>query len=172
MPQKQPKPNQKRNQPKKSQPKTQPPKTVSITSSKLYWATLTAFMVVFGALYGYQMKISILGIGMLIASVIAIIGLAYYVKFHPSTIDNRSRVAFVLLGALLVGFAVWAGIVLILGALGAWSSLVGPVGVYFFAITSLIMCMTLGAVMGDLVGKKKETLSAFFRQKFKRIFLL
>jgi len=172
MPKNQPKPNQKRNQPKKNKPKTQPPKTVSITSSKLYWITLTVVMVVLGAFEGYQMKISLSGIGMLLASVIAIIGLAYYIKFYPSTLDNRNRAAFVFLGALLIGFATWAGVVLLLGALGEWSPLVGPVGVYFFAITSLIVCMTLGAATGDLIGKKRETLDAFFRQKFKRLFLL
>ncbi len=48
-----------KNQPKKVKPKNKnqmPPKRVSITSSKTYWITLTAMMVVFGSAYGYMMK--------------------------------------------------------------------------------------------------------------------
>ena len=89
------------------------PKPVSITSSKTYWLALTLMMVVFGSVYGYMMKVVLAGIGLLLASVLFIIGFAYYLRFKPSLLKNSDRATFLFIGACILGFGIWAAVILL-----------------------------------------------------------
>jgi len=142
------------------------PKPVSITSSKTYWLALTLMMIVFGSVYGYIMKVAIAGIGLLLASVLFIIGFAYYLRFKPSLLKNSERATFLFIGACILGFGIWAAVILLSQLTGLWTTLAGSVGDYFFAITTLIICLTSGAFIGDLIGLNKEKISLFFHDKF------
>jgi len=144
------------------------PKPVSITSSKAYWITLTLAMVVFGSVYGYIMKVAVAAIGLLLASVLFIIGLAFYLKFKPSTLKNSSRATFIFGGASIIGFLIWAAVVLLLDATGIWVEIAASIGDNFFAITSLIICLISGAILGDLIGNNKEKISLFLESKFSK----
>ncbi len=160
-----------KNQPKKVKPKNKnqmPPKRVSITSSKTYWITLTAMMVVFGSAYGYIMKASVAAIGLLLATVLVLIGFAFYLKFKPSTLSKSSRATFLFGGACLAGFLIWAAVALVLAATGFWVQIASLMSDNFFAITVMIICLTSGAFIGDLIGNNKEKISFFFYDKFNK----
>jgi FtsH-binding integral membrane protein len=151
--------------PPKSKRKAQP-QPVSITSSKTYWITLTAVMLVFGSVYGYMMKVAVAAIVLLLACVLFMIGFAYYLKFKPSTLKNNSRATFIFVGASVVGFCIWVAIVLLLSAVGFWPQIAISMGERFFATASLVICLITGGFIGDLVGNNKERISMFLRDRF------
>jgi cation transport ATPase len=155
-------------------PKTQPkkqlktkakqkvqPKPVSITSRKSYWIALTLTMVVFGIFSGYTNKMAAGAIGLLIGSVLTLIGFAFYLNFYPSTLKVTQRALYLFVGASIIGFSIWAVIVLLLNATSLMPHIVTDVGNSFFAITTLIICLISGAFIGDLIGKNKERLFSF-----------
>jgi cation transport ATPase len=155
-------------------PKTQPkkqlktkakqkvqPKPVSITSRKSYWIALTLTMVVFGIFSGYTNRMAVGAIGLLIGSVLTLIGFAFYLNFYPSTLKATQRALYLFVGASIIGFSIWAVIVLLLNATSLMPHIVTDVGNSFFAITTLIICLISGAFIGDLIGKNKERLFSF-----------
>jgi cation transport ATPase len=157
--------------PKKTKPKMKSkvqPKPVSITSSKTYWITLTLVMVVFGSVYGYIMKVAVAAIGLLLATVLVLIGFAFYLKFKQSTQNNRSRATFIFSGASIIGFLIWVAVVLVLVATGSWVQIEASIGDNFFAVTSMIISLTSGAIIGDILCENKEKISFFLRSKFSR----
>ena len=157
-------------QPKKKKPKKTPlknqTKQVSITTSKFYWVTLTAFMVIFGSVYGYLLKVSFAAIVLLLTSVLFIIGFAYYVRFTPSSLKTTKRATFIFVGASIIGFLIWVAIVAVFDWTGFWGHIADSIGDNFFAITSLVICLTSGATIGDLISKNNERINAFFRNRF------
>jgi cation transport ATPase len=158
-------------QPKKAKLKTKnkaEPKPVSITSSKTYWITLTIMMVVFGSVYGYMMKVPAEAIGLLIATVLMVIGFAFYLKFKPSLQKSISRATFLFVGASVIGFLIWVALVLLSGVTGFWLQISTSIGDNFFAITSMIICLICGAFIGDQIGDNKEKISLFFENKFRK----
>ncbi len=153
--------------PKKTKLETQP-KQVSITSSKYYWLTLTLVMVVFGSVYGYMMKVAAAALGLLLASVLFIIAFAYYLRFKPSTLKTSVRATFVFVGACVIGFCIWAAVVLLSFATGLSVQITDSMGEGFFSITSMIICLVTGAFIGDLIGNNKEQISIFLKNKLSR----
>lgn len=162
--------NQQKTQRKKVKPKKTPPKTeaktVSITTSKFYWVTLTVFMVIFGLVYGYLLKVSVPAVALLLTSVLLMIGFAYYVRFSTSQLKNTTRATFIFVGASVIGFLIWAAIVLLLDFTGFSAQIAGSMSYYYFAITSLIICLISGAFIGDLIGKYRDKISAALEKRF------
>lgn len=149
----------------KTKPKTQPknkrknqPEPISITSRKEYWIVLTVSMVIFGAGYGYLMKVSLPAIGMMLASVVSVIGFAFYLKFKPSTLGGTNRTTWLFVGASVIGFGIWAAMALSLNAAGFWIAIASVIGEEFFAITSLIIFLILGAFIGDWISNNRQRL--------------
>jgi cation transport ATPase len=157
--------------PKETKPKMKSklqPKPVSITSSKTYWITLALMMVVFGSVYGYITKVAVVAIGLLLATVLVLIGFAFYLKFKQSTQNNRIRATFIFSGASIIGFLIWVAVVLVLDATGSWVQIEASMSDNFFAVTSLIICLTSGAIIGDILFENKEKISLFLQNKFSR----
>lgn len=150
--------------PKKTKPKKTKfkdrPKPVSLMKRKSYWITLTLFMFVFTIVFGYAMKISAEGEALILATIFSIIAFAFYIGFKPS-IKYDKRATFMFVGASIVGFCIWAAIVLSLGAVGILLQIVNVVGISFFTITTLSICLIAGAFIGDLLGKNQEALRLF-----------
>ena len=165
MPKTHPKTQPKKTKPKKTKFKDQP-KPVSLLKRKSYWITLTLFMVVFTIVFGYIMKISAEGEALILGTILSMIGFAFYLGFKPS-IKYDKRATFMFAGASIVGFCIWAAMVLSLNATGIILQIVNSIGTYFFAITSLIICLIAGAFIGDLIGKNKEALR-LFASKFRK----
>ena len=151
-------PKNRKTQPKKQLKKKQKdePKPVSILSSKYYWIGLTAAMVVFGLALGVTMNINPAAIGMMLGAVVAVIAFAVYLKFQPSSLKTRYKATFIFAGASIFGFLIWAAITSIIRISDLGEQVVAPIGEGFFAITSLIICLVLGAFIGDLIGKSQR----------------
>ena len=66
-----------------------------------------------------------------------------------------------MIGASIIGFCIWAAIALLLIATSLMPQVVNVIGSSFFAITSLIICLTIGAFIGELLGKNKKRLQGF-----------
>ena len=145
---------------KKTKPKAQP-ETVNILKSKYYWVTLTLIIVVFTIAFGYVMQISLGKELLMLGVVFSVLGFAFYVGFK-SPQSYSKRATFIFVGASIIGFSIWATIVLAFNATGLTSQISSSVGVELFAITSLIICLVLGAFIGDLLGKNSEALESFF----------
>ncbi len=159
MPKTQPKTYPKKTKQKKVKPKIQP-KPISLLKSKFYWITLTLIMLVFTFVYGYTMQIAVEKEALILSSILVAIGFAFYIGFKPS-IGYQKRATFIFAGASIIGFSIWAAIVLSFNATGINSKIASSIGINFFAITSLIICLISGAFIGDLIGKNKEALSSF-----------
>ena len=138
---------------KKPQPKTQS-KPVSITTRKSYWITLTLFTVVFASFFGYFVNMSLERIVMMLVTVLLLIGFAFYIRFKPSTATVNKRALFIFVGASVIGFSIWAVMVLSLNATELQTQIASAIGDDFFAITSLIICLILGAFIGNWIGEK------------------
>ena len=150
--------------PKKTNPKAQP-KTVNILKSKYYWATLTLIILVFTIAIGYLMQISLGKELLMLGTIFSVMGLAFYIGFKSSEGYNK-RATFFFVGASIIGFGIWAVMVLSFNATGLTAQISSSIGVDFFAITSLIICLVFGALIGDLIGKNRETV-ALYADKFR-----
>ena len=159
MPKTYPKTQPKKTKPKKNQPKAQP-KPVSLLTRKSYWITLTLIMLVFTFVYGYLMEISVEKEALILGSIFSVIGFAFYLGFKPFPSYNK-RATFIFVGASIVGFSIWAVMVLSFNATGIISQIASSIGDDFFAITSLIICLILGAFIGDLIGKNRKAIELF-----------
>ena len=124
-------------------------------------------MVAFGIFFGFSEKVSSPAIVMLLASVLSIIGFAYYLNFSVSTVSPIRRAVFNFAGASIIGFGIWAATVITLGKAGLTPQIGGAIGTGFFAITSLIICLAAGAFIGDQIGKNEEHISVVLRDKLR-----
>ena len=158
MPKTYPKSTPKKNRPKKTSPQAQ--KSASPLTNKYYWIMLTLAILVFTFAYGYLIKISLEEESLMLGCIISVIGFALYLGFKPSTRYDK-RATFIFVGASIIGFSIWALMVLSLNATGILSQIASSVGSDFFAITSLIICLILGALIGDLIGKNRNTIELF-----------
>ena len=163
MPKTYPKTHPKNAKSKKNKFKDQP-KPVSLMKSKTYWIALTLIMVVFTFAYGFLTNISFEKEALILGSILAVIGLAFSLGFKPSSYNKKATYIFV--GASVIGFGIWAAIVLSFNATGINSQIATSIGVDFFAVTSLIICLTAGAFIGDLMGKNREKI-VLFTDKFR-----
>jgi hypothetical protein len=158
MPKTYPKIQPKKTKPTKNKYKDQP-KSFSLLKSKFYWITLTVIMLVFSVACGYLIGISLDKEIMIVGSILAVIGFAFYVGYRsPASYDKRAT--FIFAGASIIGFSIWAAIVLSFNATGINSKIESSIGIDLFAVTSLIICLISGAFIGDLMGKNKEALSS------------
>ena len=98
---------------------------------------------------------------LLLGTIFSVMGLAFYIGFK-STEGYSKRATFFFVGASIVGFCIWAAMVLSFNATGVTSQISSSIGVDFFAITSLIICLVFGAFIGDLLGKNREALDSFY----------
>ncbi len=160
MPKTYPKNQPKKNKLKKKQLKEQP-KPFSLLKSKYYWITLAVVILVFAVTIGFVMQISLGRELLLLGTIFSIMGLAFYIGFK-STEGYDKRATFFFVGASIVGFCIWAAMVLSFNATGVTEQISSAIGVDFFAITSLIICLAFGAFIGDVLGKNREALESFY----------
>jgi FtsH-binding integral membrane protein len=157
--------------PKKTRHKKIPPKPVSITTRKSYWISLTLSITVFASVFGYFMNLPLENIAVMLVTVLLLIGFAFDLRFKPSTAAVSKRATFIFVGASVIGFCIWAAIVLSLNATGFHTQVAGAIGDAFFAITSLIICLISGAFIGDWIGENRERIRIFLKNKLaNRIF--
>ena len=144
-------------------------KPVSIFKSKYYWISLTATILVFTFALGYIMQMSKEKELLMLGSVLSVIGLAFYIGYKPSE-NYDKRATFFFVGASFIGFGIWALMVLSLNAFGVLIQISSSIGESLFVSTSLIIHLVLGAFIGDLIGKNRETVLIFAHKFRNRLF--
>jgi hypothetical protein len=168
-PKTQPKPKSKPNSKVKGKKQVEP-EPVSITTKKWYWIMVSVFLAVFGGAYGYYTGLPTPAIVLMLAAVLSVVGFAAYIRIIHSDVSLRIRAASLVFGFSILGFGIWAIIVLSLYRLGLQTQIAYSIGDAFFALTSLIICLIVGAFIGDSIGKHFEALKAFFRALPGKIF--
>ncbi len=146
----------------KNQQKTEP-ETPSITTKKSYWVALTLVLTVAASVAGYIMNLAPVNIAILAVTIALTIGFAGYVRVTPSNLPLTRRATFVFVGASVIGFGVWAAIVLVLMATGFLVQIGDMLGDQFFVIPSFIVSLILGAFIGELIGRNPKVQAFFFK---------
>ncbi len=161
MPKTQPKPRSKDQQKSKPKEKTAKAqlKTSSIFRSKNYWIFLSILILVLTVAFGYLAQIPVGKELLTLATIFTLIGFAFYLTYKPSETDKR-RILLMLIGASIIGFVIWAILVLFLNAGGLLQQISSLIGIDFFAVASLIICLVTGAFIGDLIHKNMEKILA------------
>lgn len=138
------------------------PETPSFAAKKSYWITLSAVLAVVSAFFGVVMGISLAQTAFLVLTVVVLIGFVGFIRVSPSTLPLGKRVALIFVGASIIGFSIWAAIVLNLNATGIMTQIVNSLGEQFFAVTSLAICLSGGAFIGELIGRNKSVQERLF----------
>ncbi len=141
----------------KTKPKQkQAPQTPSITTKKSYWITLALIFAVVSAVFGLVMGLDFVRTAVLIVAVVVPISCVGYVRVSPSVLSFSKRATFLFLGVSVIGFSIWAAIVVVGGRVGFTEPMMNAVGGQFFTVTSLAICLSAGAFIGELIGRIKE----------------
>ena len=138
------------------------PETPSFVTKKSYWITLSAVLAVVSAVFGVVMGISLAQTAFLVLTVVVLIGFVGFIRVSPSTLPLSKRVALIFVGASIIGFSIWAVIVLNLNSTGIMAQIVDSLGEQFFAVTSLAICLSGGAFIGELIGRNKSVQERLF----------
>jgi hypothetical protein len=132
------------------------PETPSFVAKKSYWITLSAVLAVVSAVFGAVMGINLAQTAFLVLTVVVLIGFVGFIRVTPSKLSLGKRAALLIVGASIIGFSIWAAIVLNLNSTGIMAQIVNSLGEQFFAVTSLAICLTSGAFIGELIGRNKS----------------
>jgi uncharacterized membrane protein len=139
------------------------PATPGITTKKSYWVMLSVVVITIFSIAGYIMHLDIVEIAALMIAIVLLIGLIGYIRITPSNLSKSKRGTFLFVGASVIGFSVWAAPVFILMSTGTLENLLR--GNAFFILPSLIICITAGAFIGELMGKNNKIQKFFFKPK-------
>lgn len=141
------------------------PEAPGITTKKSYWVMLTVLMVVVVSAAGFMVNLEALQIVVLAVTVMMLIGLIGYVSVTPSSLPKFKRAVFLTLGASIIGFSIWAIIMLVLIYTGVIAQLDNTTGATFYVIPSLVICIIGGAFIGELLGRNSRVQQLFFKPK-------
>jgi NO-binding membrane sensor protein with MHYT domain len=137
------------------------PEAPGITTKKSYWVMLAVVMAVAVSIAGYMLNLSPLGIAVLMVPVILLIGLIGFIRVTPSMLSISRRATFLFVGASVIGFGIWAAMML---ALMATNLLTNVFGDPFFIMPSLIAFLIIGAFIGELLGRNRRVQTFFFKE--------
>jgi hypothetical protein len=132
------------------------PEAPSITTKKSYWVILAVVLAVASAILALLMGLDAVRTAILVLTVLVPIGVYGYIRVTPSNLSLSKRLTFLFIGASVIGFGIWAAIVLFGGVYGVTAQLVNALGSQFFITTSLVICLFAGALVGELIGRNKS----------------
>jgi cation transport ATPase len=141
------------------------PERASITTKKSYWVMLTLVIAIVVAVCAYALNFSLLNNALLVATIAFAVAFMGYIRVSPSTLSLSKRATFLFVGASIIGFSIWAAIVLILNATGLMLQIANAIGDQFFIIPSLITCLIFGALIGELLGRNSKVQAYLFKPK-------
>ena len=103
------------------------PKPVSLFKSKTYWIALTLIMVIFTFAYGILMNISLEKEALIYGQYsFGYRHWHFHLGFKPSSYNKKAT--FIFVGASVIGFSIWAVIVLSFNATGINSQIASSIG--------------------------------------------
>lgn len=136
------------------------PQTPGFTYSKSYWVTLAFVMAVAFSVAGFIINLSAAAVASLVVTVAFMIGLLGYLRVTPSSLSVSKRATFLFVGASVIGFGVWAAVMLALMTAGLLETVFVD---SFLLVPSLINCLTVGAFIGELIGRNSRVQAFFFK---------
>lgn len=144
---------QKPKQKQKIKPKTKKtaPETPGITTKKSYWVFLSVLFIVVSAIFGVVMSLSVGQIAFLTVTIVVLIAVIGFIRTTPSNLSLSKRATFIFAGASIIGFIIWAAITLS----GAMTPIAQENGEVFIVVTSFTLCLTVGAFIGEMIGRNK-----------------
>jgi hypothetical protein len=132
-----------------------------ITTRKSYWIILTALLAVVSAVFGVVMGIGLIETAFLAVTIVVVIGTVGFIRVSPSTLSLSKRATFLFVGTSIVGFGIWAALTLT----GVVAQAANELGEEFFVVTSLALCLTAGAFIGEIIGRNKSIQERLFSPK-------
>lgn len=146
-PKKQPK-----NQPNKSKLKEKPSEPINITKSKFYWISLTVvtFIGVLG--YGLIIRVPIANLFLILVTALSVIGLIGYVRLKTSSLTAKTRATYLFVGAAVIGYGIWAAMVLSLAVTGIGAKSPSFLGSQLFIVATQIIFLVVGALIGEYLS--------------------
>jgi hypothetical protein len=131
------------------------PESPGFTTKWSYWVMLGLVLAVASAVFGLMMGLDALRVAVLVASVVVPIGTIGYIKVSPSELSLSKRATLLFIGVSVIGFGIWATIVLVGGRFGVFEQINTALGSQFFIVTSLAICLSVGTLAGELIGRSK-----------------
>lgn len=141
-------------QKKKSKQRVEP-ETSNITTKRSYWIVLVTLLAVISVVFGTVMGFDMLQTTVLAATVIVVIGVVGLIRVCKSQLSLSKRATFIVVGASFIGFGTWAAIIL-----SGIAVIVQSQGLY--VVTSLLICLAIGALIGDMLGRNKKIQEKLF----------
>jgi hypothetical protein len=142
------------------------PDVPGITTKKSYWVMLTLIVAVAVSIAGLMINLPLIDVVILTVTVVLMIGLMGYVRVTPSSLPKSKRATFLFFGGSVIGFGIWAAIVLALNFTGAMLQIANALNSdQFFVIPSFIIMLTVGAFIGELLGRNSRVQKFFFKPK-------
>ena len=126
---------------------------------------LTVLLAVVVSVAGVMVNLEALQVVVLALTVMLLTGFMGYVRVTPSSLTKFKRAVFIAFGASIIGFGIWAIIVLILNYTGVMAQLENTSGATFYVIPSLIICIIGGAFIGELLGRISRVEKFIFRPR-------
>jgi hypothetical protein len=140
------------------------PEVPGITTKKSYWVMLTLIVAVAVSIAGLIINLPVIDVAILTLTVVLMIGLLGYVRVTPSSLSKSKRATFLFFGGSVIGFGIWAAIVLVLNFTGVMLQIANALnGDQFFVIPSFIIMLTVGAFIGELLGRNSRVQKFFFK---------
>jgi len=140
----------------KPKAKRQPePEAKGITTKKSYWLMLAVVLGAASAVLGATSGLDAWQTAFFVVAILTSIGCIGFIRVTPSALSLSKRLTFIFMGASIIGFGIWALIVLIGGRYGL-GALINAWGSQFFAVTSLVICISVGVLIGELIGRNRE----------------
>ena len=141
------------------------PEAPGITASKTYWVALVGLMVVFVSVFGAVSGLALAQIAALDVAIALAIAIVGYIRVTPSKLPISKRATFIFAGASLIGFSIWAVIALYATAAGALVQVAQALGGQLFIVVSLVTCLSVGALAGELIGQNRSVQERLFPPK-------
>ncbi len=140
-------------QKQKIKPKTKKtaPETPGITTKKSYWGFLSVLFAFVSVVFGAVMSLGIGQIAFLTVTIVVLIAVIGFIRTTPSNLSLSKRATFIFAGASIIGFIIWAAITLS----GAMTSIAQENGEVFTIVISFTLCLTIGAFIGEILGRSK-----------------
>ncbi|MCL2134244.1 MAG: hypothetical protein FWH37_01640 [Candidatus Bathyarchaeota archaeon] len=136
------------------------PETPGITTRKSYWVMLTLFMVIVFSIASFILGLGVVNTVVLMLTITFLLSLIGFVSTTSSNLSKSKRATFLFAGASIIGFGVWAIIAIVSTATGLIENLFADT---FYLIPSIVICLTAGAFIGELLGKNKRIQTFVFK---------
>jgi hypothetical protein len=125
---------------------------VSITKSKFYWIAIAVITILAGLGYGIVANIGIAQLGLILTTVLSVIGIAAYVRLKPSVLSAKTRATYLFVGAAVIGFSIWVSMVITLAVSGLGAQSPSFFGSQLFIVASQIIFLAIGAFIGEYLS--------------------